>query len=337
MEAKILNVYRSNVFPALVGDFILRYRNAGPKVACLLAILLSRFSEKAIRDIKRYMDVYMPELNWLVMDEEGNGCTHVDQVEESFVVERLKQGVTGERPRSSPGGLFSENNQWLLKILLLAGIGKQYWGGPKELPQSISQLVVASGVSQSSVSSFIAKFESAGYLQRGPRGFRIHRHRELLNDWFHAIKYNRVSPQPLQSLYGDELKEDVLLASIREYEDKKGENKGQSLAISHHLGCHLLGAGRSNVRMGWLLIRESSEHVLSSLNLAPSPSAVSNYYVVNISVSRSILPGAIMENGVPVCDVLKCYLDVRSSAARGHEQAEFLYERILHPHFSGGA
>jgi hypothetical protein len=42
-----------------------------------------------------------------------------------------------------------------------------------------------------------------------------------------------------------------------------------------------------------------------------------------------------MADGVPACDALQCYHDVRLSPARGFEQAEAIMDRILRPHFEG--
>jgi hypothetical protein len=38
-------------------------------------------------------------------------------------------------------------------------------------------------------------------------------------------------------------------------------------------------------------------------------------------------------DGLPVADILQCYMDVRASHARGAEQSEFIRDRILLPHF----
>lgn len=43
--------------------------------------------------------------------------------------------------------------------------------------------------------------------------------------------------------------------------------------------------------------------------------------------------GSVVADGLPVCDILQCYLDVRGSRARGQEQADYIAENILLPHF----
>ena len=48
---------------------------------------------------------------------------------------------------------------------------------------------------------------------------------------------------------------------------------------------------------------------------------------------ESVFGGCVWAGGLPVCDILQCYLDVRLSHARGMEQAEAIMDRILRPHF----
>jgi hypothetical protein len=50
-------------------------------------------------------------------------------------------------------------------------------------------------------------------------------------------------------------------------------------------------------------------------------------------LSDSAHRGCVRVDGVPVADALQCFLDVRLSHARGYEQSEYIYERVLRPHF----
>lgn len=51
--------------------------------------------------------------------------------------------------------------------------------------------------------------------------------------------------------------------------------------------------------------------------------------------NESVFRAVVDVDGVWVCDVLQCYFDVRFSYARGREQADYIYERVLQPHFEG--
>ena len=43
--------------------------------------------------------------------------------------------------------------------------------------------------------------------------------------------------------------------------------------------------------------------------------------------------GTSLADGLCVCDILQCYLDVRGSRARGQEQADYIADNILLPYF----
>jgi hypothetical protein len=105
--------------------------------------------------------------------------------------------------------------------------------------------------------------------------------------------------------------------------------------VGHHLACHLLKLGRSNVRFAKIYANRPVEGIMSALDLARDESADPQMILAVPPVSQPVLAGHVGCEGIPVCDVLQCYLDVRSSLARGNEQAEFILEKILMPHFEG--
>jgi hypothetical protein len=339
VEVRIMNAYRSREFRALVGDAILRnlHGDSGSKGEgrLLLAVLLKRMSPIVVKDLQDYAKRYLPSLNWLVMDEFGQGNACLDSHEESFALPDALRRQVDNRMSVSRGNLFSPKNQWLLKILLLAGLDRRYWGGPSRLPQSINELASISGVSQPSVSVFVMNAERAGFLKRSRDGFQILRCQELLDEWFYAVKNRRHSEIGVRSLYGEEPGE-VFSSKIRAFCQKAvNEGAGPALVVGHHLACHLLKLGRSNVRFAKIYANRPVEGIMSALDLARDESADPQMILAVPPVSQPVLAGHVGCEGIPVCDVLQCYLDVRSSLARGNEQAEFILEKILMPHFEG--
>ena len=51
---------------------------------------------------------------------------------------------------------------------------------------------------------------------------------------------------------------------------------------------------------------------------------------------ESLFRAAVSVDGVPVADVLQCWLDVPGEPARGEEQAAFLWRRIIGPAIAKG-
>ena len=327
VEVIVANVYRSKVFPALVGDVILRAHHAGA-VNILVAILLKRLNNKAIEDLERYAADYCPNLNWFLIDESGSGEACLDGQRSKLAVAAYSQDAPGQDHVSRrQGNLFSPNNQWLLKVLLLPGIDSRYWGGPYDYPRSIMELSRLSGISQPSVSSFVMRFEGAGYVKRKNGVPMVVRHRELLDDWFYAQKNSFRHEMPVRSLYGDSL--DVLVKKIGVH---YGSQQEPDVVIGYHMACHLHGIGRSSVKAAIAYAHAPAAKVLRDLDLVADESSSPSLWLIN-KCPLYVHRGSVLVDGIPVCDILQCYLDVRASRARGQEQADYILENILFPHF----
>jgi hypothetical protein len=109
----------------------------------------------------------------------------------------------------------------------------RYWGAPSSKP---------------SVSSFVNLAEREGFLKRESGGFVIQNCQELLDDWGFAIKSKARRAIGLRFLYPGE-SEEKFLHRLRLYCRNRKESANSVLvAVGGHLGCNLLGLGRSNMR-----------------------------------------------------------------------------------------
>jgi hypothetical protein len=128
-----------------------------------------------------------------------------------------------------------------------------------------------------------------------------------------------------------EATDDGLLQRIREYCKRySAPSDLPPVVVGSHLACHLLGLGRSNQRSARLhLAGRPVAEVMEALDLLPDAENAAALALVTDSLADSIHRGCVSVDGVPVADALQCYLDVRPSHARGYEQAEFIYERVL--------
>ncbi len=335
ISCRCLPVYRAMTFRPLVGDAILRFKHSdvssGQSSSLLLAIMLGRMSSRSIDDLRDYANRYARDLNWLVIAENGRGvmCFESREIPIEIAPYRERSHPSG---LSGPGNLFSPKNQYLLKLLLMPGVPEKYWGGPKRRPLNISELATSSGVSQPAVSQFVQRAEIGGFLRRSPDGLRMVNHRELLEDWSYAVKHRPPKSVPVRHLHGRE-PEDRFLSRIREY-CKAGQHQSP-VCIGSHLGCHLLGLGRSNNREMVLHVNGSIESIMNDLDLIPASREQAQLRLVVPAFRPAVFNGCVTIEGLPVTDALQCYLDVRTSPARGREQAETIYERVFMQHFEG--
>jgi hypothetical protein len=333
VKCKAMNLYRASDFRAAIGDAILRFQHEHRaerrrSSRLMLAFLLRRMSRKAEDDLREYSREYLSELQWAIIAEDGSGILHIGGHDERISGPPFQSVLHGESI-GSRASLFSPNNQWLFKMLLLSGIDSRYWSGPSRRPKGISELAEVSGVPQPSVSAFVIKAEQEGFLKRGPQGFLIQNHQELLDDWSYTLKNRARRSVGFRFLYPDE-PEEKFLRKLRLF---CREQEAMPVVVGGSLGCHLLGLARSNVRNARLYAAIAIEKVLSALDLVEEKSESSHLSLIVRPAKDSVFRCAVRVNGVPVCDILQGYFDVRFSYARGREQADYIYERILQPHF----
>jgi hypothetical protein len=333
VEAKVAGAYRSMVYPALIGDLILRAKQLSDDVSnvdIMLALLVKQINEKAVNDLERYAAEYLPSLNWFLIDEHGNGeaCLNGKRYK-PFVGRLIVHYDEQSSAARSQARLFTPSSQWLLKLLLLPGIDPRYWGGPHDRPKSIVKLAGAAKVAQSLASSFVKRFEEAGYIKRKDGEPIVVRHRDLLEDWFYALKLEARNGAAMRSMHGEPLEKIIEKIPIR-----YGGQAVQPAIVGYHFACHLHGVGRSNVRSAMIYARSPSQEVVEDLGLVPDESESPSLWLVSRDI-KSVVKGYVIAGGIPVCDILQCYLDVRASRARGQEQADYILENILLPHFEG--
>ena len=339
VESKAVHAYRAPEFRALIGDAILRFQHNvksshEPNIRLLVAVLMGRMSRKTEADLQDYAHKYLPDLNWILLDESGSGRLHMDGKDEAVAVSDPLKKESAHHPGPAQGNLFSPKNQWLLKVLLLPGIDQRYWGGPDREPRSVGELAEVSGVSQPSVSAFINRAEQAGFLKRSSNGFIIQRHQELLEDWAYALKHKGRDQAGLRFLYEND-SEERFLKRIRDY-CKKPKNSGKEtpVVLGQHLACHLMGMGRSNVRSAFLYANRPQEEILSALDLVIDESrSAASLVLVRAPFQKAIFDSSVLIDDVPVSDIVQCYLDVYHSIDRGREQAEYIYQKVLGPYF----
>jgi hypothetical protein len=326
--------FRRHDVRGALADAVLRLHRAcaGRKLLPLVAVVVEKAGPTAAAEVESYMREYAPRASWLVVDRQDHGRWKIaGQAGEADWREVgspspsiMKPAVVSYRDPYSPAF------QWLLKVLLLSGIERQYWGGPERAPVNIAELVRASGVSQPQVSVFVKQYEEAGYLRRGPRGFSFADVRRVLDGWSVSVRHKNGERQPVQLLY-PAANQNQAIAGILAKLRVPGEIG--AYAVGSHLGCHLLGLRRSNVRSLRLYVGRPIADWERLLDLVPADAGDAALELVRPRARASVFRGARSAKGIVIADVLQCYLDVMQSPARGAEQAEHLYDKVLAPWF----
>lgn len=339
VELKAQGPYRKEQVRGVIADAILGLRRVCRKEALepLLCVWLERASPNAMSEVQRYMQEHAHRFDWVMMDSSGWRKWKIGDERGEAVKPWLSYRGREPQLSSRASSHFSPGYQWMLKILVLAGLQKRYWGGPQERPSNISELARAAKLSPAHASNFISVFEGLGHLRRDGRRFHVVNVRQLLEDWASAARLNPGRSLPVRPVYPEASYESWLSSLIKKI-SKAGQVEdprpypGEPV-LSSHEACHLLGLGRSNVRSLRLYSALPFSQILERLDLIPAEPDAAVCEVVQPRALQSVFGGHVRVGSIRVCDVLQCYLDVRQSAARGFEQAEFLFERVLSPHF----
>jgi hypothetical protein len=314
----------------------------------IVAVVIEKLDQRDIRRVADFIRHFAPEVGWLLVDEYGGAAFKDPEKDEYKILPQLNRHPSmhlgspeSEYPfsaRHSKQLSFSDLDQWLLKVFFLGqpGIAPDYWGGPQGSVQNAFQLSKLSGVSRSIANSWFNAMESSGYLKRiGRKKAILLRPNALIEEWRGKYRFGDNRILPYRSMYpvskSDEYFHDVL-GRI-----KSCNEDAVPLAISGHQACKQFGIKHSSAKSIHVYFWGNIGLVANSLNLVPAEAAnEANIFLVEPKYPKSVFGGRVVRKGIPICDILQCYLDLFNLPDRGREQADFIYENILHKMFEKG-
>jgi len=99
------------------------------------------------------------------------------------------------------GQLFSDLNQWMLKVLLAPEIRPEMLAAPRGQYRSASELAAAAQVSLMSAFRFIRQMRTEGFLDEDDEVFKVIRREELMRRW-QAVYLRSVADVPMRWIEG---------------------------------------------------------------------------------------------------------------------------------------
>jgi hypothetical protein len=305
----------------------------------IVAVVVEKLDERDIRRMADFIRHFAPEVGWLLIDEYGGGAFKDPDKDEYEGLPQLNRrplmphvAIESESPVSYyPKQLsFSDLDQWLLKVFLLGrpGTRADYWGGPQGSVGNAFQLSKLAAVSPPVANSWVNAMESSGYLRRiGRKKLIPLRPNALIEEWRGQYRFGDNRILPYRSVYpvseADQYVDDLL-------KKLKSIDKSTPLAISGHQACRLLGIKHSSARSIHIYFWGNVANVANPLGLIPAESpSEANLFLVEPKYPRSVFGGRVIKGGIPVCDILQCYLDLYNLPDRGREQADFVFENIV--------
>jgi hypothetical protein len=315
---------RDRLVPLLAQAILEAQSGAGsirPRAKPLAVVAAPSIPEPVLRHLQEFAASHASGVALGVMDLRGLREFSGPGLEALNSKPKAKNSA-GAPPPDSNIDLFSDLNQWMLKVVLAPDLMRpEFLGAPQSRYKNASELAKEARVSVMSAFRFLRQLDREGFLSESRNGIRLVRVEELLRRWKGA--YSRPasevgvrwllsrSPERLPALrkaLGDHACLG-LFAAARAY--KLGHGQGVPV--------HILVDRIPHERWQQLgLIEARDSHAPDLVFRVPS-------------ARESVFRGAVRAEGSLVSDVIQVWLDVGSHPARGKEQADLIYRQVIGP------
>lgn len=253
----------------------------------------------------------------------GNGIRHfVGHPFDELNAEPRNERWSANRSSHQVVNLFSDLNQWMLKILLANEIPANLLSAPRIDCRSGAELASAAGVSAMSASRLLQQLRNEGFLDEDSLGPYLVRRKDLFERWRAAV----LRPAPEMPLRF------VLRAPVR-------EQLHELIAKQSGEACLGLFAAAEELKFGHVSgvppyvfvpkLPHSDDRKWRGLR-ATSPGDTPDLILRQTAFPQSTFRGAVHRDGWVTSDVIQTWLDVGSHPTRGAEQADLIYAKFLH-------
>jgi hypothetical protein len=309
-----------------------------PKPAVPVAVVAAgRIPVSVAEHLKQFAERHAPDAGIGIIDGEGfrsfagPGLEGLDAKPSRRVARQVHS------PQRPPD-LFSDLNQWMLKILLGQRLPEPLISIPRKQIRNASQLADAANVSVMSASRLVNQLVDRGFLDEGAEHLQIVRVGELLSLWISA---NREAASEIPARWILKRGPHQLQSTLREYasmRDLKAAAKRSGVLPRCCLGffaaAEALGLGFVHGVPPHIYLERLTADSLDRLGLGVDDATRPVDIYLRVPVNReAIFRASVSRDGIAAADVLQVWLDVSTHPARGREQAREIQRRVLQPLF----
>lgn len=292
----------------------------------LAIVVAPRVSPSAVARLEDFRQQYAPDVAMGVMDHLGLQAFRGPGLE-----------ALNREPKSSPAGqqslqplarrnLFSDLNQWLLKILLAADLPERLLAGPRGEYRNASALAAAAGCSIMSAHRFVEELRREGFLSEEGRYLRLVRRGALFRRWKNVPSHSL--PDVSFKVIGNK---DIRSALERLFPWNRA-------CLGLFAAAEEMGLGFVSGIPPYVLVDRPSvlpggaDAAMESRRLMHAGPGEPAQLVIRIpKAPRSVFRGLVRPKGVASADVIQAWLDVSEHSARGAEQAQLIWREHLAP------
>lgn len=287
--------------------------------APLAVVAAPRIAPRVADHVLKFAEQYAPDAAAGVIDFAGLRLFRGPHLE-SLNAEASAEAALESHVPKEQSDLFSDLNQWMLKVLLAPELPDELLSAPRGRYGNASQLARAAHVSVMSAFRFVQQLQRDGHLDASGSHLRLVRREELFRRW-QAAALRRINEVPMRFL----LRGSDVRAPL------KSMLEGGRACLALFAAADALGFGFVQGVPPHVYVRKLSAASLSAWkNLAPvAPGEIPDVIVRQVPSPESVFRGVVRPGGVASTDLLQVWLDVSAHPSRGKEQAELIRKRVL--------
>lgn len=335
---------RRELLPALLARAALEaqhYARAHPGVAPLAVVAAPRMSKALSREVEGFAERYLEKVAFGWVDATGRLSLRGQGLDTLVARDApLPPHVRAPRPtRAFP--LFSDLNQWMLKVLLAPRVPEELLHAPREQASNARHLALLAGTSVPSASRLVAHLRENGMLQAASRGLELVQVPALLLRWQRSVSGHVAEERMRWILPGRIPSAERLWLGLQELQSPRARptqlaSERPRACLGLFAACDQLGFSHVRGVPPHVYLEEIDERLLVRIGLRRcSPGESAEVLVRKPQAPEALFRACVGRDGVLTADVLQCWLDVAEHPSRGQEQAAFLASRPLKPLLGG--
>jgi hypothetical protein len=227
-------------------------------------------------------------------------------------------------PRSARGrklrvpdsaNLFSDLNQWLLKVLLAPLVSEDLLEAPRGEYRNASELAEAAEVSVMSAFRFVRQLERDGFLDKESDFLRLVHREELMRRWQAA--YLRQMPEMPLRWINPANNEHQVPAALRAFNGGSSSGSAPLACLGLSAAAQCLGLGPTQQVPPSFYLESLDRDVLARMGFSPDGAEFRPDLFVRQPVFRkSVFKAAVTRDGILVSDIIQIWLDITSPPGR---------------------
>ncbi len=337
VEVKSLSEGRTDRVIPLLSQAILqaqRYATELKGAKPMAVLYVGQAPKSMFQKVIGFMDAYRPSAAIAIVTPEGLGLVRWSD-EGPYAItspDRLNPRnlarSTGARGTTAPKmfNLFSDLNQWMLKVLLAPDIREDLLNAPRNRYRSGSELANAAQCSQMSASRLLQHLRREGFLDDYTSGMRVVRRQELFKRWRAAAM--RSSPEiPMRF---------TVRAAVQQQLKALLQSDQVQTCLGLFSAADALGMGHVSGVPPYVYVPKLPSFANDLHNPAWAmvtlyPEGAPDLIVRQAMAPEATFKGAVRQGGTLCADIIQVWLDVSNHPSRGQEQADHIYNTVLLP------